>query len=176
MAFVKSMTPDNESVSAVMGGYGEQAKALFALTQQVMRTGDSRLDAGQRELIAAYTSQLNSCNYCFGTHQATAAAFGVDVAVLEAVEADIDAAAIDPAMKPVLRYVKTLTLTPAKLTQADADAIFAAGWDENDFHYVVMVCALFNFFNRMIEGYGVQNVADFWAARGATLAERGYVL
>ncbi|NET05043.1 MAG: hypothetical protein F6K09_11890 [Merismopedia sp. SIO2A8] len=34
--------------------------------------GESALSAGERELITAYVSGLNACNYCYGSHQAIA--------------------------------------------------------------------------------------------------------
>lgn len=176
MSFVSSIPVDDESVSAVMGRYMDQTKALFELTQLIMRTGECDLSVGQRELIAAFTSSLNNCDYCYDTHRSTAEAFGVDKGLLERLVEDIDAAAIDPDLIPVLHYVKKLTQTPSKMVQADADKIFSAGWSENDFHYIVMACALFSFFNRMIEGYGVKNVTDYRVARGKAIAENGYDL
>lgn len=41
------------------------------------------------------------------------------------------------------------------MTQADADAIFAAGWDDHALYYAVMVCALFNMDNRIAQGLGI---------------------
>ena len=81
---------------------------------------------------------------------------------------------VDAKLKPVLRYVKKLTETPSRMVQADADAIFEAGWDEDCFHFTVMICGLFNFYNRLIDGYGVKNTADFRLSRGRALAEQGY--
>ena len=44
---------------------------------------------------------------------------------------DLDASAVDDKLKPVLRFVKKLTETPSRMMQADVDAIFDAGWDED---------------------------------------------
>lgn len=174
MSFLKSIPFEEESVMAVIGRYQDQAQALFALTQLVMREGDTTLSAGQRELIAAYTSVVNSCDYCYGTHKATAEAFGVEETLLEVLASDINAAQVDENMKPVLHYVRKLTLEPSKMVQGDVDDVFDAGWNENDFHYIVMACALFNFFNRMIDGYGIKNAPDYRAQRGEYLAAKGY--
>jgi hypothetical protein len=78
-------------------------------------------------------------------------------------------------LKPVLRFVRKLTLTPTRMVQADADAVFAAGWDERDFHYAIMICGLFNFYNRMLEGYGAKNAADYRLTAGRDLAQTGYL-
>jgi hypothetical protein len=53
-----------------------------------------------------------------------------------------------------MAFVKKLTLTPSKMSQADADAVFSAGWDEKALHDAIAVTARMNFMNRLVEGYG----------------------
>ncbi len=174
MAFLKSISAAEESVTVVMKRYPEQARLLTELTQIIMRTGKCGFSTRERELIAAFASGTNACTYCMDTHMATAEAFGVDKGLLEALLADVDAGPVDDRLKPVLRYVKKLTQTPSRMVQADVDAIFAAGWDEDSFHFAVMICSLFNLYNRLMDGYGIKNTAAFRASRGRMLAERGY--
>lgn len=174
MAFVASVPFEEESVGAVMRRYPDQAIPLMEMTEVVMRTGECAFTSDQRELIAAYASGTNSCTFCFNTHKATAEAFGVNADLLETLLTDLDGSPVDQKMKPVLRYVKKLTETPSKMVQADADAIFDAGWDEDCFHFTVMICAMFNMYNRIMDGYGVTNTADFRQTRGALLADSGY--
>ena len=174
MSFIPSVPESEESVGAVLKRYPQHAVAITELTEIVMRTGDCALTSEQRELIAAYSSGVNNCTYCFNTHRITAEAFGVDEGLLEAMLADLDSAEVDEKLKPLLEYAKKLTLTPARMVQADVDAIFDAGWDEDVFHYTVMICGLFNFYNRLIEGYGVKNTADFRFKAGGELKARGY--
>ena len=70
---------------------------------------------------------------------------------------DDDTGAIDAKMKPILKFVRKLTVEPTKLTQADADAVFAAGWDEEALHFSVAICARFNLINRLVMGHGVEH-------------------
>jgi hypothetical protein len=58
-------------------------------------------------------------------------------------------------MRPLLAYVAKLNTLPSRLVQADADAVFAAGWDEAGLFHAIQVCAAFNLFNRLVEGAGV---------------------
>lgn len=174
MAFVTSVPVEEESVGAVMRRYPDQAIPLMEITEVVMRTGDCAFSPEERELIAAYASGINSCTFCYHTHKATAERFGVDDGLLDSLLTDLDGSPIDDRMKPVLRYVRKLTETPSKMVQADADAIFDAGWDEHCFHFTVMICALFNMYNRIMDGYGVRNTADFRQTRGELLADSGY--
>ena len=87
---------------------------------------------------------------------------------------DLDASAIDDKLKPVLRFVKKLTETPSRMVQGDVDAIFDAGWDEDCYHYAVMICGLFNMMNRIMDGYGVKNTAEGRQMRGQLLVDVGY--
>lgn len=174
MAFVKSVPVEEEAVGTVMRRYPDQAIPLTELTEIVMRSGACAFTPAQRELIAAFASGVNACTFCYNTHRATAEAFGVDADLLERALADLETAPVDEAMKPVLLYVRKLTETPSRMVQADADAIFAAGWDEDCFHYTVMITALFNLYNRLMDGYGVRNTKEFREERGAWLAQSGY--
>jgi len=164
MSFVKSIPLSEESVLAVMQRYPDQGLPMAQLTEIIMRTGVCQFSAKERELIGAFASGTNACIYCFG----------VDENLLQSLLDDVDSSPVNDKMKPVLRYVKKLTETPSRMVQADADAIFDAGWDENSFHFTVMICALFNFYNRLMDGYGVRNTAEFRLTAGRGLAESGY--
>ena len=176
MAFVKSIPESEESVAAVMGRYPKMAMPLMQFSEEILRTGECAFTHEERELIAAYASGLNNCTYCYNTHKATAEAFGIAEGLLDDLVDDLDTACADEKIKPVLEYVRKLTKTPSKMLQADADAIFDAGWDENCFHYTIMICSMFNMMNRIMDGYGVKNTAEFRLSRGRMLVETGYLL
>lgn len=174
MAFVKSVPAAEESVAAVLRRYPQHAILITELTDIVMRSGDCEFSPEERELIGAYTSGLNDCTYCYDTHKATAEAFGVDEHLLESTLSDLDGSEVDDKLKPVLRFARKLTKTPSRMKQGDVDAIFAAGWNEDSFHYTVMICGLFNFYNRLMDGYGIRNTAEFRKSRGRVLFDTGY--
>lgn len=135
---------------------------------------DSQLTARDKELIAAFVSGLNACQYCYGVHKETAKAYGVDESLIEAMVADLDQAPVDAKLKPILEYARILTLTPAKALQRHVDAVFAAGWTERDLHDAILTVCLFNFMNRLLDGHGVTGSADVYAARGQGLRDTGY--
>ncbi|MBV1889613.1 MAG: peroxidase, partial [Gammaproteobacteria bacterium] len=105
---------------------------------------------------------------------AAAGALGLDENLMAALLEDIDSAAIDANFKPLLHYVKKLTQTPSRITVADADRVRAAGWSDDALHSAITVCALHNFFNRWVEGAGVDNDDAQLQQRGLFLAENGY--
>ena len=88
----------------------------------VMR-GESDLSVADRELIAAYVSGLNACAYCHGAHIVFAKAYGIEVETIEALMEDRDTAPVRGDLKPVLAYVEKLTISPSRMTEADAQAV-----------------------------------------------------
>jgi uncharacterized peroxidase-related enzyme len=165
--------PENARPGLVLKQHPESGELIMRLTELLLR-GPASLTPAQRELIAAYTSAVNACEFCYGTHAATAEALGIDERWLTRLIDDIDTADVDEKLKPILRYVRKLTRSPSRVQQADVTAIFTAGWDEDAFFHVVAICGLFNFYNRLIDGYGVKSTPDYRRMVGKRLAEQGY--
>jgi uncharacterized peroxidase-related enzyme len=132
---------------------------IHELRQSIMR-GSSPFSEGERELIAAFVSNLNQCRLCSHQHAALAAQRGIDVTILEGLLADIDGARISDQLKPIFRFVKKLTGEPGAITRADVDAVFAAGWSEAALEDAIAVCALFNMVNRLADGHGLEAASE----------------
>ncbi len=147
--------PDNAGLGDVFRKWPQTVGPLLEFHDRLLR-GESPLTIAERELIAAYVSGLNACQFCFTAHKIFAKAFGVDDALLDALVTDLDSAPADPRLKPLLAYVRVLTLMPARLTEAHATAVYAAGWEERALYDAVQVCALYNFMNRILEGTGIE--------------------
>lgn len=116
----------------------------------------SAFSVAERELMAAYVSGLNACQFCYGAHSLMARAFGVEEAVLQAVLDDVDTAPIAPSLRPVLRLLNQLTREPAKVGKHLADAVLDAGWPEDALYDVIAICALYNYMNRILDGAGIK--------------------
>lgn len=172
MVYLPSL-PGHAVLLDVFRAYPDTAGPLLDYHQAVLR-GPSPLSVAERELIAAYVSGLNACRYCHGVHQATAQAFGVGDGTLAALLTDVGTAEVPERMKPLLRYVGKLTLTPAKITAEDAGAVLAAGWEEQALHDAVAVCALFNMMNRLVDGLGITAGEDYFRVAAGRLADAGY--
>jgi uncharacterized peroxidase-related enzyme len=124
------------------------------LNEAVMR-GDAPFTAGERELIAAYVSALNGCDYCQCEHAALAAAFGLPAGLLAQLLQDVDTAEVSEALRAALVYARKLTLSPTRLGPADVAAFFAAGHDERALYFLVFVTAVFTMSNRIVHGLGL---------------------
>ena len=172
MSYLPSL-PAGAALVDVFRAYPDTAGPLLDYHEVLLR-GPSPLTVAERELIAAYVSAVNSCGYCHGVHTATAAAFGIAEETLTALLTDLDTAPLEERLKPLLAYVGKLTRTPARMIEADAAAVFAAGWDERALHDAVSVCALFNFMNRLVDGLGITANTDYYTVSARRLAEGGY--
>ena len=80
------------------------------------------------------------CQYCYGGHRAAAELFGVAPETIDGLIQDLATAPIDGKLRPIFAFVKKLTLTPTRMTQSDAAAVFAAGWNEAALHSAIAVC------------------------------------
>jgi uncharacterized peroxidase-related enzyme len=153
--------------------YPATCKPLGEFTEAAMR-GLSPFTQAERELIAAYVSGLNACEYCHTTHVAVAAACGVAPDLVKALLAGIETAPIEAKMKPILSYARKLTLSPARMTATDAAKVYDAGWNDDALYSTVLVTALFNFYNRLVDGVGLALPENYPAEAGKRLSTQGY--
>ncbi len=161
--------PDNAHISDLFTQFPNSRAAMMQFTQVVMRE-QGTLTIAQRELIAAYTSGLNGCTFCYGSHLIYAEAFGIEAGHLEALLADLDTAPVADDLRALLGYVRVLNTLPSRIKQSDIDAVLNAGWSEDALFEAVQICGLFNMMNRIIEGSGVR--FDYTKADGGHPALR----
>ena len=173
MPFFPSM-PEDATTKHVFTAYPEIYSNWACVSEAILR-GPSPLTPAHRELIGAYVSSLNACQYCYGGHRAAAELFGVPPQTIDGLINDLASAPIEGKLRPILAFVKKLTLTPTRMTKADADAVFTAGWDEAALHSAIAVCCLFSFMNRLVEAHGIKADRASFTERGRKHVEMGYV-
>ena len=152
------LNENSEIMDIFMRNVKKYGPAL-SLAQEVLRE-DSFLSSKDREIIAAYTSKLNNCQYCNTSHEAFAQSLG-------ATEEDYER------LSPLFRYVEKLTLSPSSLTKEDYNSVIESGFSEDELGDAVAVCAAFNFYNRIVEGHGIQPHDDY-SADIEMINTRGY--
>jgi len=163
-ALVKDVYPMNPSLF----------RSWCEVEESIMR-GPSVFTPGERELMGAYCSRLNDCTYCYSSHSEAAVILGVERSVFEPLMENIDSAPVDDKLKPIFHFLRKLTLTPYKMTQKDADAVFAAGWDEKALQDAVLVCCCYAFMNRLVDGHGLPSDPALFEMRGRRHAKQGYL-
>ena len=103
----------------------ETAAPLSQLAEVLLR-GDNTLSRGERELIAAYVSNLNECAFCQTSHS-TFAAKQLDggMELVDQVKRDLDGAPISDKMRALLGIAGKVADDGRTVTTADVDAAAA---------------------------------------------------
>ena len=153
MSYLPS-SPNLNSLGSMLAKYPRRGILLFKLLEDIM-SGCSPLSKEMRELIITYISELNHCEFFYKAHKEKAKELGIDEVVFDQLQTDISGANIDEKIKPLLYYIKKLTLTPDQITQTDAQRIFDAGWDEQALLDSVEICAVVNCVIRFVSGIGI---------------------
>jgi uncharacterized peroxidase-related enzyme len=152
----------------------EMTQHLARFTQEVMRE-PSPLSPGLRELIAAYTSYVNQCEFCTKAHVAVAAELLGGENLVWAALRNLDASPLKDEEKALLRFAGKVTTDLPSVTEADIKGLRASGWNDESIYYTITACALFNFYNRWITASGVHAVSDEGhRLHGKVLAQKGY--
>lgn len=172
MGFLSHLGPKSSMLDVILRKR-RRYKHMDAFTHQLLR-GPSELSFYERELLATFVSALNACTYCTGVHHEVALIYGIKPALLSQLIDDMDKAPIDDRLIPILKYVKKLTLTPSKAVQTDVDHITAAGWSEKTVEDVVAITAIFNYYNRLMDGLGIKGTPDLYNEGATFLTKRGY--
>jgi len=154
MPFFPSL-PEDAGVATMWDTFNPKGREALGLFSRSFMRNEGKLTPADKEMIAAYSSLLNDSEYCYAGHSRVAINLGTDPGVFDPLVQNIDTAPVRDELKPLLRFICILTLTPAKVTKEDADAVFAAGWDEQSFHEAIAVCARFAMMNRLTLGHGL---------------------
>ncbi|WP_219470932.1 carboxymuconolactone decarboxylase family protein [Nonomuraea rhizosphaerae] len=150
--------------------YGTRAKEF---THEAMR-GPSAWSVGDRELMAAYVSQVNECAFCVGAHTATARQACHDASRVAAVLTDLDSAPIEEPLRATLRMLGRLT-REGKAGAEDMRQVLAAGASPEQVKDALAVCAAFNVTNRLADAFGFERLTPQGYEAGARhLLKRGY--
>jgi uncharacterized peroxidase-related enzyme len=146
--------PEQPHLADVFSRFGRGVWPLCEFHDILLR-GESDWSVAERELMAAYVSGLNACGFCNASHSMIAELHGISADVLKGLLEDPDHPAVAPPLAAVLAYLRKLTLTPSRLTDSDAQAVFVQGVSEQALFDAISIGALFNFMNRLVEGCGV---------------------
>lgn len=151
--------------------------ALYALAEALLR-GDSSFSQADAELIAAFTSSLNECAFCTGSHAAAARyLFNTDKNVVDDVISDYQTAPISEKMKALLTIAKCVqqdarTVSPELVATARLE-----GATDREIHDTVLIAATFCMFNRYVDGLATIAPADpaEYEPMGERMGTLGYV-
>ncbi|HEY7487123.1 MAG TPA: peroxidase-related enzyme [Streptosporangiaceae bacterium] len=156
----------------------ETGRVLSELAEVLLR-GPNTLSRGERELIAAYVSNLNQCRFCSSSHGATAGAqLPGGPAVVADTCADLDTAPISDKVKALLRIAAAVRESGTDVTAADVAAARDAGASDVEIHDAVLIAAAFCMYNRYVDGLATVQPADpaAYTQSARRIVEHGYRL
>jgi uncharacterized peroxidase-related enzyme len=157
----------------------QTALPLNHLVQTILHDeATSTLTPGERELIATYTSSLNSCKYCANTHGAIAQyQLGNKPDIVKQVRTDPDHAEISDKLKALLKIAAKVQKDGRTVTTGDIDFAKQNGATEKEIHDTVLITAAFCMYNRYVDGLATWCPDDpaIYDAIGQQRSKEGYM-
>jgi uncharacterized peroxidase-related enzyme len=172
-----TLNTDQPGVRGLFRFRPETARPMNELVEVLLR-GPSTMTRGERELIAAYVSSLNTCHYCCSAHSAYAAAQlpgGMDQ--VQQVFDNVDGAPVSAKMKALLAIAAAVQQGGLKVTSELVATAREAGATDAELHDTVLIAATFCMFNRYVDGLGTiaPDDPEHYAERADLIVAGGYL-
>ena len=173
-AFIRALScqPTPEVLKLVMYRPDFFGTHMKEVTHEAMR-GPSSWSVGDRELMAAFVSKMNDCEFCIKAHSAVAARAYHDESKVSGALSDLETAVIEEPLRATLRMLRKLTREHA-VNVDDMRAVLAAGVSVEQIEDALAVCFAFNTMNRLADAFeffvpgpkAFETGAKFLLARG----------
>lgn len=138
-------------VPNVLLAYAFDEKKLRAFTDMYndLMLGESGLSKLEREMIAVTVSAINFCHYCLTAHGAAVRQLSGEPAFGEQIAQNWRVAGLDGRQTAMLEFATKLTEQPAKIVEADRQALRQAGFSDRDIWDIASVVGFFSMSNRV---------------------------
>jgi uncharacterized peroxidase-related enzyme len=130
--------------------------------RDVLKFGDTvhfsegHLTRRTKEAIASWVSYLNRCPYWLDSHAYFLRVQGADEKTVQAlVDGKLDEAELSKAERALLDYVTKVTEAAYRTTAEDVQALREHGWTDPQIAEAVYITAMFAFFNRVADAFGI---------------------
>lgn len=157
---------DVRRLPGIMRAMSYRPEAMVGMIQManLMHFKDGELKVRTKEQIATFVSALNQCKFCLSSHAGFLAKQGQEGKDIDALwlRDPKKAPGLSPKEIALLEYVKRLTEEPWKITDLDIEALRKAGWTDAELYEATFDTALFAFFNRMANAYGLDYASGGW--------------
>lgn len=171
-----SLDPNLPGMRALLAFRPVIAPPLLTLMQTIMRSNEG-LSMGERELIATYVSRLNNCYNCHQIHGEVAQCFFENQPnLVEQIKEDYENAPVTARQKVILAIAGSVQLGGQFVTEKQIDEAKIVGLTDLEIHDTVLIASLFCFFNRYIDGLGVESTdtPESFKIRAKMIAKMGY--
>lgn len=129
-----------------------------------------------RELIAAYVSKTNNCNFCYNSHKAIALATteGSQQLIEEVLSENYDN--LSPKHYYLLQIAKNLALNVQGVTPEIVQTAKEFEATDEEILRTVQIAAAFCMYNRYVDGLGtVPGTSEYYKEAGEAIATNGYM-
>jgi uncharacterized peroxidase-related enzyme len=160
---------------SLLAAYPETAVHIGGLAD-VLLCGPSSLTRGERELIGAYVSSGNECEYCMRSHASTARhLYGEDGGIVGEVLGG-NCESLSAKMQALLAIADKVRRGGREVISDDVAKAREAGADDKAIHDTVLIAAMFCMANRYVDGLATWTPEDpqVYEASGAYRAANGY--
>ena len=120
------------------------------------------LTKGEREMIVTTTSAANHCLYCVVAHGAILRIYEKKPLVADQVAVNYRKADITPRQRAMLDFAMKVCLRADEIEDADFEALYAHGFDDEDAWDIAAITAFFGLSNRMANFSGMQPNPEFY--------------
>jgi uncharacterized peroxidase-related enzyme len=157
---------DVRRLPGIMRAMSYRPEAMMGMISManLMHFKDGELKVRTKEQIATYVSALNQCKFCLSSHAGFLAKQGQEGKDIDALwlRDPKKAPNLTPKERGLLAYVKLLTEEPWKVRDSDIEELRKLGWTDPELYEATFDTALFAFFNRMANAYGLDYAAGGW--------------
>ena len=149
----------------VLLAYAFDEKKLRAFTEMYneLMLGASGPTKLERKMITVAVSSINRCYYCLTAHGAAVRQLSSNPTLGEMMVMNWRAAALPPKQTAMLEFATKLTEMPAKIVEADRQALRDVGFSDRNIRDIAATAAFFNMSNRVAAAVDMQPNPEYHA-------------
>jgi len=138
-------------VPNVFRAYAQRPEHFRAFMQyhEVLMRGPSGLSRAEREAIVVAVSAENLCLYCVTAHGAALRILSKDPILADQIATNWTTADLTPRWRAMLAFASRVNERGFAASDAEIDALQAAGFSRDDIWDIAAIAAFFGFSNRM---------------------------
>ena len=140
----------------------DEWRAFFAYHDALMLKEEGSLTKGEREMIVTATSAANQCLYCVVAHGAILRIYEKKPLIADQVAVNWRKADISPRERAMLDFAMKVCQRSQEIADADFEALYPHGFDDEDIWDIAAITAFFGLSNRMASFAGMQPNPEFY--------------
>jgi uncharacterized peroxidase-related enzyme len=137
-------------------------RAFMAYHDALLLKETGSLSKGEREMIIVATSAANHCLYCVVAHGAILRVYEKKPLLADQIAVNPLKADITPRQRAMLAYAMKVCTASHRVEEADAEALRAHGFDDEDIWDIAAITAFFGLSNRMANVSGMRPNDEFY--------------